>query len=138
MYIDSAGINRIVYQSAGLVAGLTVTAYIWDEALTKSSLQTFTELESGGYYLDYNFATAQTYMGIFYEGGTAKLITSIRVGSVNTDIDFIKYMIGGRWKIVNHQLIHYKEDNTTEVARFNLFGRYGTPDDTDVHDVVRV
>lgn len=33
----------------------------------------------------------------------------------------------GRWKIVSNQMIFYKEDNLTEVARFNLFDSTGAP-----------
>jgi len=33
----------------------------------------------------------------------------------------------GRWKIVSNQMVFYKEDNVTEVARFNLFDDLGNP-----------
>ena len=65
----TTGVNRIADRSVGFAAGLTVTAYIWSPTLVKSDLQTFTEVELGLYYLDYNFASIGTYMGVFYEGG---------------------------------------------------------------------
>lgn len=38
------------------------------------------------------------------------------------------YDIGfGRWHIVGNQMVFYKEDNLTEVVRFNLFDDTGTP-----------
>ena len=33
----------------------------------------------------------------------------------------------GRWHIVGNQMIFYKDDNLTEVARFNLFDDTGSP-----------
>lgn len=39
---------------------------------------------------------------------------------IDTKIDFIKDIEGGRWHRVGSQMIFYKEDNTTEIARFNL------------------
>jgi hypothetical protein len=36
------------------------------------------------------------------------------------NMEFVKDIEGGRWKIVANQMIFYKEDNVTEVARFNL------------------
>lgn len=33
----------------------------------------------------------------------------------------------GRWKIENNQMIFYKEDNSTEVVRFDLFDESGKP-----------
>jgi len=75
----TTGTNRIVYRSVGFAAGLTVTAYIWSPTLVKSDLQTFTEVELGLYYLDYNFASVGTYLGAFYEGGVAKASGVFRV-----------------------------------------------------------
>lgn len=75
----TTGSNRIVYRSVGFATGLTVTAYIWSPALVKSDLQTFTEVELGLYYLDYDFASLGTYFGLFYEGGVAKASGVFRV-----------------------------------------------------------
>ena len=45
-------------------------------------------------------------------------------------------MIGGRWKIDKDtdQMIFYKDDNVTEVARFNLYDALGNL--TDIGDDV--
>jgi hypothetical protein len=45
------------------------------------------------------------------------------------ELDFIKDIEGGKWKVENMQMVFYKDDNTTEVARFNLFDSQGIPDD---------
>lgn len=49
--------------------------------------------------------------------------------SLDTDLTFVKDMLGGQWKIddANYQMIFYKDDNVTEVARFDLSDNKGTP-----------
>jgi len=54
------------------------------------------------------------------------------------DVEFIKDVEGGRWKILNNQLIFYKEDNITEIAKFNLFDKLDAPTDVDVYERVRI
>lgn len=73
------GTTRIIYKAEGFGIGKTVTAYLWSPTNVKSSLQTFTELELGLYYLDFNFTTAGTWTGIFFEGGVAKTLGVFRV-----------------------------------------------------------
>ena len=73
------GTHRLIYKSQDFATGLTVTAYFWNAALTKSALQTFTEHSDGLYYLDYNFATEGTHCGKFYEGGTGTVAGSFRI-----------------------------------------------------------
>ena len=63
---------------------MTVTAYIWNPSLVKSDLQTFTEVELGLYYLDYNFTVSGTYFGIFYEDDVAKTSGVFRVSPLST------------------------------------------------------
>jgi hypothetical protein len=48
---------------------------------------------------------------------------------ITTDNEFIKNMIGGRWKVdaTTSQMIFYEDDNVTEVARFDLYDRFGNP-----------
>lgn len=48
------------------------------------------------------------------------------------DITFLKDIEGGRWKIESNQMIFYKSDNETEVARFNLLDADGSPTMTDI------
>lgn len=50
------------------------------------------------------------------------------------NVEFIKDIEGGRWSIDQgaNQMIFYKSDNVTEVARFDLKGSDGNPNSTDV------
>jgi len=61
---------------------------------------------------------------------------------IGVDVEFIKQIEGGRWKIdeVAMQMIFYEDDNVTEVARFNLLDSAGAPTGTpaDAYERVRV
>jgi hypothetical protein len=61
-----------------------------------------------------------------------------KITSMETLIAFISDIEGGRWKIENNQMIFYKDDNVTEVARFNLYDEAGDPAETDVFERERV
>jgi hypothetical protein len=65
-------------------------------------------------------------------------VLSDQLDALNIDLDFIKDIEGGRWRIENNQMIFYKDDNTTEVARFNLFDAAGDPAEEDVFERQRV
>jgi len=53
------------------------------------------------------------------------------------NVQFIKSIEGGKWKIESNHMIFFEDDNTTEVARFALFGSTGLPTSTDVFERVR-
>ena len=42
-------------------------------------------------------------------------------------LDLVKQVELGRWIIKDNQMIFYREDNETEIARYRLFDMYGTP-----------
>lgn len=48
------------------------------------------------------------------------------------------HMQFGRWKIESNQMIFYKEDNITEIARFDLLDSTGSPTMDSVFDRFRV
>ena len=49
-------------------------------------------------------------------------------------VNFIKDIEGGKWRIVNDQMIFFKADNATEIARFNLFDINQNASSTDVFE----
>jgi hypothetical protein len=60
------------------------------------------------------------------------------VSTLATGIQFLIDVAGGRWKIVGYQMIFYKDDNITEIMRFDLKDLLGNPNMTDVFERVRV
>jgi len=81
------GTQRILYKSVGFATGLTVTCYMWDTSLSKSALQTLTEVSDGFYYLDWDFSSAGVWFAKFYEGGIATISGVFRV---DTEVAAIK------------------------------------------------
>lgn len=53
-------------------------------------------------------------------------------------IDQIYDIQFGRWRIVGNQMIFFKDDNSTEVARFNLFDDAGNPTMDAVFERIKV
>jgi len=53
------------------------------------------------------------------DGGRLETVDD-NVVSVLSDTDFIKEIEGGKWEIVGSQMVFYKSDNVTEIARFDL------------------
>lgn len=59
-------------------------------------------------------------------------------GKALDNIELIKQIEGGRWRITNNQMIFYEEDNSTELMRFNLFDGNGQPAMKNIMDRVKV
>ena len=55
-----------------------------------------------------------------------------------TNVQFIKDIEGGRWKIINNQMIFYDATGAGEVARFNLFDKNGSLAEDNIFERVRV
>lgn len=49
------------------------------------------------------------------------------IQSMMIDISVIRDFTAGRWKMQENQMIFYKEDNTTEIARYQLLNDAGKP-----------
>lgn len=79
VYFDE-GINRVWYRPTGFKIGLNVQLRLWDPDLNKMDLQSFTELEEGLYYLDYNFCKRGLWVGIVYENGTKIGSSTFNIG----------------------------------------------------------
>jgi len=62
----------------------------------------------------------------------------LEVGYLEDDITFIKDIESGKWEIKSNQMIFFKTDGITEVARFNLFDSNGDASMTEVFKRVRV
>lgn len=87
------GTHRLIYKAQNFNTGLTVTGYVWNPSLTKSALQTFTEVSDGLYYLDYNFVVIGVHFGKFYEGGIGTTEGTFRVVTLN-DITVAEIIAG--------------------------------------------
>ena len=91
--------------------------------------------DTGTVFPDTSYATEQ----YNYEENNPKVdeiydVVTSMTGTLNSiyDIQF------GRWRIVGDQMIFFKEDNVTEVARFDLFDDAGNPTMDAVFERTRV
>lgn len=80
---------------------------------------------------------------ILWDTGTAFLTASYATEQYNYEennprVDSIYDIQFGRWRIVGNQMLFYKEDNTTEIARFDLFDDAGNPTMDAVFERVKV
>lgn len=62
----------------------------------------------------------------------------VAAGSTGALVGLVNSILGGKQEIVGNQLICYAADNTTEVARFNLFDAAGDPTMVSVYLRTRV
>jgi hypothetical protein len=69
-----------------------------------------------------------------YFPGTAGDIIGNQIPDIKTLAEFLSNIEGGRWRLVGNQMIFYKSDNVTEVARFNLYNAAGAPSMTEVYE----
>tara|TARA_E500000331_G_scaffold231559_1_gene221763 strand:+ start:268 stop:717 length:450 start_codon:yes stop_codon:yes gene_type:complete len=55
---------------------------------------------------------------------------------LSSSIDFTRNHVAGRWKMDTESdvMIFYKEDNSTEIARYALTDQNGSPTTTSVHE----
>ena len=80
---------------------------------------------------------------ILWDTGTTFLTASYATEQYNYEennpkVDSIYDVQFGRWRIVGNQMIFFKEDNSTEIARFNLFDDAGNPTMDAVFERVKV
>ena len=71
-------------------------------------------------------------------GGAEPKYASEEYSPIEEQTQFNYDISGGRWKIANNIMIFYKEDNVTEITRFNLLDDTGSPTMDDVHERVKV
>ncbi len=94
-----------------------------DEQALHDGLDSYTSKD------DYKADTADTANAVWANSSATQLLD---------DVSFIRNIEGGKWEIVNNQMIFYTEDNGTEVARFNLYNNTGVPGEENIFKRVRV
>jgi hypothetical protein len=66
------------------------------------------------------------------------IATETRLIATQADIEIIKKVETGRWKIVSNQMIFYDDDGVTPLLTFNLFDQVGLPSMDSVFERVLV
>ena len=117
--------------SGSLISGITLSEFsadLFDETGASSGLTvTFSELGNGHYRAtftpnDPGIWYLVVYHATYFPQGKAE---TVRVYDTDLDViaglaEAVRDIEYGRWAIVSDQMIFYKADNTTEIARFDL------------------
>ena len=101
---------------------------------------------SHAYYYDFASYDENKKYAITVDGGAALndsdryQFATNETENLETGISLLSNMEGGRWKIdvPNKQWVYYKEDNITEIARFDLFDADGNPSVETIYERRRV
>ena len=125
--------------------GLTPTIDVWkDDATHIINAQVMTEIAGGFYKYNYVAYDETVNYCIRADGGAGLqdndryMLTTNDLGDIEERLTFLKDIEGGRWKIEGNQMIFYKSDNVTEVARFNLFNEGGVAAMKNLYERKRV
>lgn len=131
---------------SGLSPTIDIVDIELDSLVVNGASMTALATMTHGYYYDFTTYDETKKYAITVDGGATlnnldRYQFATNEGStLETDIQFLIDVAGGRWKIDEavNQMIFYKSDNTTEVARFNLFDINGTATTRNVFERVRV
>ena len=121
----------VIDSNKALVSGITLTeftAHLYGpNGLLSAQPVSFVELGNGHYRASYTPNATGTWMLIVYHATYFPSGKADTICVYNEDIDTValiaqavKDIEYGRWLLSGGQMIFYKEDNTTEVARFNI------------------
>jgi hypothetical protein len=141
---DATGANGVGYQildqAGSVVAARTTTGVQQTAPGIYSALITFSNdfvgqvlWDTGDHFFDSATYAAEDLNGIAKLDDLYNVVTAMdeRIQGIY-DVQF------GRWKIINNQMIFYKDDNVTEVVRFNLFDDAGNPSIDAVFERLKV
>jgi hypothetical protein len=125
--VTVTGYNPEIFQGTTILAAVGAVSVSGKKATVSNLDQTLTLENIAAAVWNSLSASYQT------AGTMGKLIADTFANS-----EFTKGIEGGRWHIVDNQMIFYKDDNVTEIARFNLLNNSGGPTSTAVMQRLRV
>jgi hypothetical protein len=134
---ESATVTYRIFDSTGTVEKVSEQSASFN-ATTKSYIDTlipsvsWSGQEAGSYLVLWVVSGTDDFNGAYTE--------DLQILDFGEAIDFLRDIEGGRWKIDTtlNQMIFYKEDNVTEVTRFDLFDADGVPTSENVFERRRV
>lgn len=138
------------FTDAGVPAlGLTPTIDVWDSGLNHPvNAQAMTEIAGGWYQYDFVAYNDTVDYVIRADGGVglsdferytfASNECDSTISQLDNALEFLQHIEGGRWRIINNQMLFYRDDNVTLVATFNLFDSDGNPTEINVAERRRV
>ena len=92
--------------------------------------------DSGLYSASVHFSNSFSGSIVWDTGGSGPVYATEEYNGINEKVEFIRDIEGGRWKIDSstNEMIFFKQNNTSVVARFGLSGSTGTPQVSNVFE----
>jgi len=142
------------YGSDSGITDLTIDFYDINDIIVTSAVMPETSV-SGVYRADVNLTTAMEWGVVSSALNNIQFIFRLPYNEISEEIadtifgraefisvasnaEFASQIEGGKWEILNNQMIFHTPDGLTEVARFNLFDAAGIPSETQVYKRERV
>jgi hypothetical protein len=125
--VSGSEVDVLSLQALTQVGSTNVYRYVWTPGT----------LDAGNYLIEYKLEDSDSLLTTVHEELVAGYLEA-DIDAIASDVEVIKKIETGRWKIIANQLILYGPDNTTEIARFNLFDSSGNPTSDAVADRVKV
>jgi hypothetical protein len=132
---SKAGVSTVgykLYNATGVQSGSRITSDVGEVTSNSGIYSASVHLAEGftGYVL---WDTGES-TPVFASEDIDNVINTLTL--VSSSVDFTKDMTAGRWKLDTSlkQMIFYKDDNSTVVARFGMSGSDGSPTVSEVHE----
>ena len=130
---------------SGLSPTIDIVDIEADTLVINSASMTALTTMTHGYYYDFTTYDETKKYAITVDGGVVLnnldryQFASNEGGIIEEDMQFLIDVAGGRWKIDEtvNQMVFYKSDNITEVARFNLLDINGSATSRNIFERVR-
>jgi len=126
-YFSDSGVPK-----TGLTPSITITKL--DGTVVINS-QPMIEVSNGFYKYDFSAYDEDEDYLISSDGGSALNDSDRYLSGTNetAGVGKILQIEKGNWKVYGNQMTFYDKDGTTELYKFNLKNREGTPTETDVY-----
>lgn len=129
IYRIDAGIKTTVLSSEEMSATGAVWQLVWEPE----------SLPVGEYIVEYTFQDSDGITTMVSEDITVRdIATQMTLSDVSNNLDIVKNIEMGRWKIIGNQMIFYGTDGVAPILTFNLYDADGNPTMTDLFERVPV
>ena len=139
---ENAVVTYRIFDSTGLIELVSIQVALYN-SITKSYIDSLIPNDSwltqdvGSYFIIWSISNTKDNFNDIYIEDLQIIIDNDIIKLIEEKVEFLKNIEGGRWKITNNQMIFYKEDNITEIAKFDLFDSVGYPTVVNVYERVR-
>ena len=123
--VAGSEVDDLVATALVQVGGTNKWRYVWAPG----------SLAAGEYTAEYIIQDSGARTGRYSEGVIVKDIAEqSTLVLVQADVEIIKKVETGRWRIVSNQMIFYDDDEVTPILTFDLKDQAGLPSMTDVFE----